>query len=349
MKTTFLVLLLIPSFALAGSIQFEILPNPQGMSEVQSLNSAGGMSGPTGTHVRIVQQGSVVDVAPTSFNGVPVTRVRLADNGWLVGMAGTYSQFTPFSACTWSPSFGWRNTQAFVQAEGWGATGDGRVLVREGQSGFRAYWWNPVTGAITSLYNNQVLNQAEACNVSGQALINNIPGRFVQSDGSLLTLQYADTSSWANGISSNGLIAGSSGFEGSGQTQTTGVIWNAQGQVLHAIPFTFTQVGYAGLQTVNSSMTASGYRVVNNISRAIYWTATSGVVDIGDNLLPGFSDYRFESVIKIADNGVMLVEGYRPGSTQSENFLVRAVPEPASFTILGAGILGLLRRKRRQP
>ncbi len=154
----------------------------------------------------------------------------------------------------------------------------------------------------------------------------------------------------ALGVSADGLVVVGMAYNASGQPrafrwtqaggmQDLGTLGGDQSEAFGVSADGSVVVGYA--------RNASGY------SRACRWTVTQSGIQIEDLNQTYASLLRDGSALwkatAISPDGRYIVgQGYNRARGRQEAFLLDTVPEPVSVVVLGAGLAGLLKLRRRR-
>jgi len=213
----------------------------------------------------------------------------------------------------WSqqPSLTWLGTLGGGVSFATGVSADGRVVVGEARNAAgqnRAFRWE--NGAMQDL-GTLGGNRSGAASVSAD-------GRVVVgvSDNAF---GYARAFRWENGI-----------------MQDLGTLGGREGVAM--------DVTADGRVVVGVSDNAFGY------ARAFRWTATGGMEDLNITyarlLTPGSALWQASAISP--DGRYIVGYGLNATTRRVEGFLLDTVPEPTSLLMLGVGLAGLLRLRRRK-
>ncbi len=228
------------------------------------------------------------------------------------------SLWTVVATAGWSQRLTWLGTLGGGSSVASAVSADGSVVVGrvlgEASGYARAFRWTQATG-MQDLGTLPGGNWSEALGVSADGLV--VVGMAYNASGQPRAFRWTQ----AGGMQDLGTLGGD-------QSEAFGV--SADGSVV---------VGYA--------RNASGY------SRACRWTVTQSGIQIEDLNQTYASLLRDGSALwkatAISPDGRYIVgQGYNRARGRQEAFLLDTVPEPVSVVVLGAGLAGLLKLRRRR-
>lgn len=281
-----------------------------------------------------------VQVPTSNIPGYPLGGFLTGVSDNRIGFGRVATSSTGYRAAVWTADGGWV-VMPFgpFRSEARGVTASMRVLC-SGSSGtgdsLLPGWWqigeNPVSIQLSST--------SWSVNQRGDALFSAFAGSYVMPAGA------APTELLVDGVSPT-LVSGLNEFALScGLVQLAsgsfGIVWNSDATVR-----TRVQLGTeGGFTDLNSSEVVVGRLAFGDPDGAILYSSATGVRRISTLLTPQFSGWRFVSASEINNRGQILAIGYAPGSTSARSVLLNPVPEPASMTVMGAGIAAFLRRRQ---
>ena len=295
----------------------------------------------------------------------------VSDNG---GTAVGYSYFSvaDYRAFRWTSSTGTVDLGTLsggIYSEATGTNIDGSVVVGSSDStlGERAFRWTAATGMVDlgvlagGTYSDASGVSADGNVVAGSSNTTTGDHAFVWTSGTgMVDLGVAGGGSWsyANGISRDGsTVIGSAGDAANMPfafrwTQGTGMVTLGS---LAGGAYSYAQgVDHTGTIVVGSSDSSAG-------TRPYFWTASKGMVELNSYLAGrgvNMTGWDLVNAWAISGDGTSIVgEGWYNGNVtafQISGLSLNggAVPEPgewAAMGILGAGLSGLVLRKRRSP
>jgi len=262
----------------------------------------------------------------------------LNDSGIVYGAADT-SGGTSRHAAVWSIAGGWQVMPGFGYSEVAGIAGDGRCLVRRGDSSGSlnyASWWLP--GSDPVVVSTQYLGRAIGCDLAGNMLFNRGGPVLVSPSLQQHYLTFNGASASSSFITPGGIACG---VTLASSTTSSLLFWNSSGQVIES----YYQPG-ADLFRCNESRVAVG-RITDG-TRALYYSSATGAVQLDSLLTSQFSGWTLTRSYDINDSGQILAQGRAPGSTVDSYCLLNPVPEPSTWLAMGFGTCCLLLRRRRQ-
>jgi probable HAF family extracellular repeat protein len=279
-------------------------------------------------------------------------------------MCYTQSRFNALlSACVmsliatagWSQPLTWLGTLGGDRSWAYGVSADGAVVVggafnAAGQD--RAFRWeNGVMQDLGTL--GGCCSRALGVSADGAVVVGGADNaaeqvrafRWTASGGMQDLGTLGGTWSVAYGVSADGAVV--VGWALNAAWQRRAFRWTASGgmQDLGTL---------GGNESVAYGVSADGAVVVGRATNAagqyrpFRWTASGGMEDLNTtyaSLLTNGSEFR--SAYAISPNGRYIVgQGYNAATGRFEAFLLDTIPEPTSLLALGAGLVGLLLRRR---
>jgi len=260
------------------------------------------------------------------------------DNGYAYGEAYT-SNGTGARAAVWSLTGGWQVMPGFGYSEVAGIAGDGRCLVRRGDSINNldyASWWLP--GSDPVAVTSQLIGRSLGCDLAGNMLVssNGVP-QIVSPTLVRHTLTFNGNRASSGFITPGGIACGSTL---NSSVNGTLLFWNNSGQIIESY-----YLPGADLFRCNESRVGVGW--MSNYTRALYYSSATGPVQLDSLLTSQFSGWSLAYSYDINDSGQILAVGRAPGATFDSWCLLNPVPEPSTWLAMGLGTCCLLYRRRR--
>jgi hypothetical protein len=309
-----------------GTVAYDMVSSSWTWNAASGSQVVPGLPGTATTYTRgISDDGTVVGFCETSFGG-DARAFRRAPGG--------PTQYVGHPGPVRSAALALNNNGIVV---GWSDNG---VSINS------SYYWSAASGPvdITGAVGLDATHPNVATAVNDSGLIvgwgrfatSNANDMFVYSIGGTATQVTAGGLSSMNPVDVNGsgVVVGSVNTGGGATTWFT----YSGGQLSQlAAPFSPRAISNSGVvvgQTTGA--TAS----------AMIWSASSGYQAIAPMVLNG-SGWTFSVITDINSSGQLVGYGRNPSGVGAV-YLLNPVPEPATFAIVGVGVLPLLRRKRRQ-
>ncbi len=318
----------------------------------QGLNEAGIVSGSVGGSAAIWSSGSLIVLPNGNLYGGPVSAISVNAGGVILGtgagatgstspivpgmppsLGGVVTWSTPTSAPTLiASSFIGHGGSSIYSAVALDDAGD--ILYHATQTP-----GNPMLGTDTSYVwsaSSGTATQAVLCVMGGcasSATDMNDSGKVVLNFGGAVGMWQAGSSTMvtsgftATALNNVGDIVGNT-YSG------TAMFWNGNLNV---------SLGSGSAEDVNDAGMVVGQSTDGS---ALLWAGAGAPAVRLDSLVDPSLGWHFTNALKINNQGEILAIGTMGSSTDLHTVLLRAVPEPATYAVLVAGLGSLLLRRR---